>query len=86
MEKVIVWTNYFDAVKPEVERLLKEGKAVHVGADCIGHTRAYMIRSNAQKFFEEAGAVVLEDGYYYLESAQKPVPKKRGRKPKKERL
>lgn len=84
MEKVTVWTNYFDNVRIQVEELLKSGKAVRVGASCIGHTRAQMVVRDAQKHMEEIGAEVYEEGFYCLKSAQKP--KKRGRKPKKERL
>lgn len=90
MEKITVWTNYFAGVKPEVERLLNEGKAVRVGADCIGHTRAWMIKQETKAYMDEVGAEIYEEdwcgAFYYLKSAQKPVPKKRGRKLKKERL
>ena len=57
MEKATVWTNDFYSVKDEVDKLLAEGKAVRVGADCIGHTRAAMVEGCARAHFEKVGAV-----------------------------
>lgn len=69
MERVTVWTNdfywtdsYNSKVHEEVDALLAEGKAVRVGASCIGHTRAAMVESEAERYFEKIGAVkVYED-------------------------
>lgn len=71
MEQATVWTNDFYFVRDEVDSLLKEGKAVRVGADCIGHTRAAMVESQAKRYFESVGAVEVEtdefgDRYYAL--------------------
>ena len=64
MEKVTVWTNDFYFVKDEVDRLLAEGKAVRVGADCIGHTRAAMVEGSAMAHFKKVGVVEVEsDGW-----------------------
>lgn len=74
MEKVTVWTNDFYSVRDEVDKLLSEGKAVRVGADCIGHTRAAMVESSAKRHFKEIGAVEIEGStdlrkYYALPRA-----------------
>lgn len=71
MEKVTIYTNdfYHNAKKEqEVMKALKAGKAVRVGASCIGHTRAMMIEKNAEAFFEKIGAKLVEKdmwGCYY---------------------
>lgn len=75
MEKVTVWTNdfywtdsYRQKVHDDVDRALADGKAVRVGADCIGHTRAAMVEYQAEKYFEKVGATeVSRDwaGPYY---------------------
>lgn len=57
MKIATVWSNdFWEPEKREVERLLREGCLVSVGADCIGHTRAAIIKSNAEAYFEEIGA------------------------------
>lgn len=86
MEKIIIWTNQFSSVQLEVEKELKAGKAVRVGADCIGHTRAQMIANDARKYFESVGATIYENNWWCLKKEEKSVPKKRGRKPRKVRL
>ena len=66
MEKTTVWTNdfswgnangYRSPSVNEVDKALAEGKAVRVGADCIGHTRAAMVESQSKRYFENIGAV-----------------------------
>lgn len=78
MEKVTVWTNSFcwgganeyrDKAVDEVDEALAEGKAVRVGADCIGHTRACMVESSARGYFESIGAVEVDRdwmGVWYM--------------------
>lgn len=69
MDKITVWTNSFswgnangyrDKAVYEVDEALASGKAVRVGADCIGHTRAAMVESSSKKYFESIGAVEVE--------------------------
>ena len=77
MEKVTVWTNdfswgsangYRSEAVDEVDEALADGKAVRVGADCIGHTRAAAIEYQSRKYFESVGAEAVETdwrGTYY---------------------
>lgn len=67
MDHKTIWTNDFgEKEKQEALALLKEGKAVRVGSSCIGHTRAYMVRTSGERFLEEVGAKPVEiefEGY-----------------------
>lgn len=59
MEKVTLGYNYIDDKrKKEIVDNLKDGKAVNVVANCIGHTRAEMVEADAKKIFAEVGAKI----------------------------
>lgn len=71
MEKEVYYTNYVgDKEKAELLAMLKAGKAVQVGSNCIGHTRAQMVKIQAQEFFRSVGALPVEEdmwgGFYAL--------------------
>ncbi len=67
MERVVFNCNYIsDRIKEDVAKALKDGKAVHIGTSCIGHTRAAMIAYEAEKLYKELGAHKIDDSNYWM--------------------
>lgn len=60
------------AEEAEVVRLLNNGYAVRISSDCLGHTRANMVKNQGLNLFSRLGAVRVEEethglgGYYAL--------------------
>lgn len=61
MEKTRFGFNYLsDERKAMVLEALNRGDAVCIIPSCIGHTRAEMVNAQAENFFEEVGAYVVD--------------------------
>lgn len=70
-----LYTNYFcDRDKQKLLEELNKGNAVSVSSNCIGHTRAAMIKAQGEKYLESLGCVVV--GEDLMETKQYKLLKK----------
>lgn len=75
MERKTIFTNQFDEKDAEkVDELLDQGYAVKVEANCMGHTRAWMVECGAKAHFESRGCKPVKlttrdvDGFEWKET------------------
>lgn len=58
MKTKVLYYNYIgEEEEKEIIDALNDGYAVYVGSNCIGHTRAEMVRIQAERIFKKVNAV-----------------------------
>lgn len=72
MAKYTMYTNYLsERDKERLKEELKAGNSVCVSSDCIGHTRAQMVKNQGEQFLESLGCIqdgedIVGDKFYKL--------------------
>lgn len=78
MAKYTLYTNYLsERDKERLKEELNAGNDVCVASDCIGHTRAQMVKNQGEQFLESLGCVsdeedIVGNKFYHLPRPDRP--------------
>ena len=69
LKKFTLYTNSLsDRDKERIQELLKEGYAVCVDTNCIGHSKAMVVRNQGELYLKSLGATLVDKEFIHVNS------------------